>query len=355
MPRRPADAPDTPAPVLTPRVAGDAAGTSAAVRDWNRQLQRIDRLQTQLAELQALGHQHRQTLQAAAAPLHQALVQARQPLARRLAEALEGKQLAAAYRGAALQQLARLATELLAAGDPSARDAHDRLSDIPLAERQARARADWQERVQGWRQAVDRQQAEREARQARRDSRRARRQAERAPPADPARADPVAALQEPPEDPAVLLRRLFRQLASALHPDREPDPQQRERKTALMAEANRAHGSGDLPALLRLQQQVLQAEPASQWDDARLAALVQLLRQQVADLERERAAQQQSLAWEAGLPAGVPARPDTLEQARASALQALQASVDAAREALDRTATSGGLQRWLASAATTSD
>lgn len=333
-------------------VAAEAPGASAAVREWNRQLQRIDRLQTQLAGLQALGQAHRLALQTATAPVREALRELQRQLARRLTDALDGKQLAGPHRQAALVRLARLATELLAAGDATARDAHDRLSDVPLAERQARSRAAWQQRVEGWRQQTHEQQARREARQARRDSRREQRAARRGA-ADVPALPPADVLPE--EDPALLLRRLFRQLASALHPDREPDPRQRERKTALMAEANRAHGSGDLPALLRLQQQVLQAEPASQWDDARLAALVQLLRQQAADLERERAAQQQALAWEAGLPGGVPAREDTLAASREAAVQALEQACRDVRDTLARTTTSGGLQRWLASAATTSD
>ena len=36
------------------------------------------------------------------------------------------------------------------------------------------------------------------------------------------------------------IREVYRQLASALHPDREPDPQERDRKTALMQRANQA-------------------------------------------------------------------------------------------------------------------
>jgi len=83
--------------------------------------------------------------------------------------------------------------------------------------------------------------------------------------------------------------------------------------------------------------------------------MLQLLRQQAVDLERERAAQQQALAWEAGLPDGVAARADTLAQAREAAVQALEQTWQQARDALARTATTGALQRWLASAATTSD
>ena len=338
-------------PDRTLSIAGEAPGTSAAVREWNRQLQRIDRLQTQLAELQALGQRHRQALQMATEPTRAALNQVRQGLASRLAEALDGKQLAGADRRAALVRLARLATELAGCGDATAREAHDRHSDIPLAERQAQDRAGWQERVEGWRQQTHERDARREARQARREKRR--QQPAQALPLpdestpDKTATDTAATDATDPDDPATLLRRLFRQLASALHPDREPDPAQRVRKTALMAEANRAHAGGDLPTLLRLQQQVLQAQPASGWDDARLTALLVVLRRQVADLERERAAAQQSLAWEAGLPPESAISEDALAVARQGAVEALAQALEEARDTLKRAGTPGGLRRWL--------
>ena len=53
------------------------------------------------------------------------------------------------------------------------------------------------------------------------------------------------------------VRDVYRRLASALHPDREPDARQRERKTALMQQANQAYAEENLLALLELQ---LQAE-----------------------------------------------------------------------------------------------
>ncbi len=42
------------------------------------------------------------------------------------------------------------------------------------------------------------------------------------------------------------IRELYRKLASDLHPDREADPQERERKTGLMQRANQAYGKNDL-------------------------------------------------------------------------------------------------------------
>jgi len=58
------------------------------------------------------------------------------------------------------------------------------------------------------------------------------------------------------------LREIYRQLASALHPDRESDPQEKERKTALMQRINQAHAAGNLLDLLQLQLEVEQIDPA---------------------------------------------------------------------------------------------
>jgi curved DNA-binding protein CbpA len=52
------------------------------------------------------------------------------------------------------------------------------------------------------------------------------------------------------------LREIFRKLASALHPDRETDPEQRSAKTALMQRVNQAYAANDLLTLLELQLQI---------------------------------------------------------------------------------------------------
>ena len=54
------------------------------------------------------------------------------------------------------------------------------------------------------------------------------------------------------------VREVYRKLASDLHPDREPDPAERERKTALMQKVNQAYNKGDLLELLELQLQIEQ-------------------------------------------------------------------------------------------------
>lgn len=150
-------------------------------------------------------------------------------------------------------------------------------------------------------------------------------------------------------DADTTLRNLFRQLASALHPDREPDPEQRIRKTALMSAANAAYGRKDLVALMRLQVQAELADPhaVSRLTDDRLAALTLLLKQQVADLERERAARQQRLADEFDLPAGQVPNPNTLKQHLLHDVSALEAIVVGLKRDLERVQTTAGLKRWL--------
>src|SRR5690606_17021590 len=82
---------------------------------------------------------------------------------------------------------------------------------------------------------------------------------------------------------------VFRKLASALHPDREPDPEERRRKNELMQEANRAYEANDLLTLLDLQLRIEQIDTAhlASLDPERLAHYNQVLREQLAELDEE--------------------------------------------------------------------
>ena len=93
----------------------------------------------------------------------------------------------------------------------------------------------------------------------------------------------------PQDDPESVLRSIYRQLASKLHPDRERDPQARERKNALMSQANAAHEKRDLMTLLRLQITVeaLGGESIAGMAKEKMAALTHLLKEQVLTLESE--------------------------------------------------------------------
>ena len=73
------------------------------------------------------------------------------------------------------------------------------------------------------------------------------------------------------------VRVVFRKLASALHPDREPDAAARAAKTELMKRVNQAYQSGDLLALLELQLSIEQIDQE---------ALGRLAREQLRDYVR---------------------------------------------------------------------
>ena len=95
--------------------------------------------------------------------------------------------------------------------------------------------------------------------------------------------------QEEAQDAKSAMRTIYRQLASALHPDRETDPAEHQRKSALMGQANAAYERGDLGTLLRLQLQAQQVDAGSiaRMADDKLAALSRLLKDQVTLLEQE--------------------------------------------------------------------
>ena len=105
------------------------------------------------------------------------------------------------------------------------------------------------------------------------------------------------------DDPESVLRTLFRRLASKLHPDRERDPQARDRKTALMSQANAAYEKRDLMTLLRLQLTVeqLDSESIAGMAKEKMAALTHLLKEQVQTLEYELDMARGQLAQEFGV------------------------------------------------------
>jgi hypothetical protein len=85
------------------------------------------------------------------------------------------------------------------------------------------------------------------------------------------------------------LREVYRKLASALHPDKEQDVAERERKTLLMQRVNVAYDAKDLLGLLSLQ---LEAEQLTQdninaLSETRLKQYNKLLSEQLADLQQE--------------------------------------------------------------------
>ena len=85
------------------------------------------------------------------------------------------------------------------------------------------------------------------------------------------------------------IREIYRKLASALHPDREPDPARRDSKTAMMQKINQAYEANDLLTLLEMQLQIEQvdARQIAGASTQRLKHYNKVLTEQLAGLKAE--------------------------------------------------------------------
>jgi hypothetical protein len=83
------------------------------------------------------------------------------------------------------------------------------------------------------------------------------------------------------------VREIYRKLASSLHPDREPDPAERQRKTALMQRVNQAYARDDLLELLGLQMEIEQidADHLAHASEARMRHYNHVLQEQLHALQ----------------------------------------------------------------------
>jgi hypothetical protein len=202
----------------------------------------------------------------------------------------------------------------------------------------------------GMRQWQRQQQADEERKNTKRAARKAQKQAQKKSAAAEKGEVPAALMRE--LDAKSAIRTIFRQLASALHPDREPDELERLRKTALMSEVNAAYEKNDLPTLLRLQMQVTQINPKNKAGTARMAddkliAMSLLLKEQVAALEDDLEQLESRLSRELC----VPVRASVDEAALSQSLQRIQAdqrhSADSLAADLRRIQNDAELKRWL--------
>lgn len=132
-------------------------------------------------------------------------------------------------------------------------------------------------------QLNERARADAERREAKREARAQRPQ--HAPRVSAAAARKAQAEQETKQS----VRDIFRQLASALHPDREHDPAERARKTELMQRINLAYKQNDLLTLLTLQIEIEQISSADfgQLAPERLKRYNQVLKEQLQTIDAE--------------------------------------------------------------------
>jgi len=276
---------------------------SAAQRTFNRLTARIRRGRATLAEWEAYLQRFQQRIEAELRPIEDKIRDAQRRIVLQLDDLLtetnDGPRLSRKHRIKVRALLLDIADDLLQAEpDPAVEALYDRYSDIPHAEQRQQGVEMAEALVEELfgpeaTQGHDAQSVEdllhhageriaaaeahaRAASEHRADRAGRRRAAERK--AQAARAAATLSVRE-----------IYRKLVSALHPDRETDALERERKTSLMQRANQAYENNDLLQLLALQIEIEQidASALANMPATRLAHYNHVLLEQTAVLDAQ--------------------------------------------------------------------
>jgi hypothetical protein len=324
---------------------------------FNKLLARTEALAHKIEAANLLADTHRPLHQVTLEPLKMARAALMRTMVVWLDERLKGKGLSAKNKRMSRDILCGLAAALSMTGDEAMQKLHDAHSDETLEEQEQSAVTDMQalmeamlghpvgdtdgfdslddllrasmKKLSGQDQAREQARAERKKRSKKTASQE--QDAQQATDADSA------------------LRTIYRQLVSALHPDRESDHHERTRKTALMKEVNAAYERRDLMALLQLQ---LSTELADGDKVATLArdkvdAFTRLLKERSDVLTRELREIEMRTMSEFGLPAYAPVSAASLKRAMLEQKQHLQADMAMMSRDLARIQNDAEFKRWL--------
>jgi len=346
--------------VATVAIQPDAELTPAQKR-FNTLLARVSALSDSIATLEALSTQHRSRHLTAMSALQQQEDAARKNLLLFLDSRLHQAELTATHRRSATQIILALCEALAHKQDQHVQavfNQHHSEEDAQALAEEARAGAEHAKAVfedlfgkplhgaddlhtaeavfeAGLRQYREQQQRLEDKRQAKK-----------------AKKKPVARQLKDAQqkmDANTALRTVYRQLASALHPDREPDAAERLRKTALMSEVNAAYDRKNLSELLKLQLHIAQIDSASlsRMADDKLNAMCLLLKEQVEALEEDEAQAQFEIRHYLGVNELDHISAESLTRALAIQLRDKEHEIDTLTRDLRRIQNEAELKRWL--------
>jgi hypothetical protein len=145
------------------------------------------------------------------------------------------------------------------------------------------------------------------------------------------------------------IQEVFRKLAAALHPDREPDPQERERKTEIMQRVNAAYTKKDLLQLLELQ---LEAEQIDQEHlnniaEDRLKYFNKILQEQLEELREEIARIEMPFKMQLQLSPYAPLSPQHLMQVLEHDIRTVRHDIAGVKRDIQTFQNLASLKAWL--------
>ena len=338
-----------------------AAALTPAQKRFNNLLARVSQLSASIDTLEALSTQHRSSHLSAMAALQQQEDTARKNLLLYLDRCVQEAELTATQRRSATQIILGLCEALAHKNDGQVQDVfkqHHSEEDAHALAEEAREGAEHAKAVfedlfgQPLHGADDLHTAEAVFEAGLRQYREQQQRLEDKRQAKKAKKKPAARQLKDAQqkmDANTALRTVYRQLASALHPDREPDEAERLRKTALMSEVNAAYDRKNLSELLKLQLQLAQIDSMalSRMADDKLNAMCLLLKEQVDALEEDEAQAQFEIRHYLGVNALDHISAESLARALAIQLRDKAHEVDTLERDLRRIQNEAELKRWL--------
>lgn len=146
------------------------------------------------------------------------------------------------------------------------------------------------------------------------------------------------------------LRDIYRKLASAVHPDRELDPERREAKNALMQKINQAYAANDLLTLFETQMQIEQIDAShiGTMSTQRLKQYNKMLAEQLTALQATKRELETAFCMDHDLQAGIDLTPQTLARLMQQQAKSLRAEIAQQQQFLQMLADKAATKRWLA-------
>ena len=330
---------------------------SAEQRRFNQLLERTDMLAGRIEAVRGMADTHRTACATTLRPVEEQ----RHALMRDMALWLDGRLkqpgLTRKQQQLASKIICDLASGLALTGMEDMRALHDVHSDASLADQEKASASDAQaflEKMLGEAVGSDREFTNPEEvlqagmEQIRRQAQ-AHEQARAAHQAKRAKSKGKKQTEQQAQDAEGALRLIYRQLASALHPDRETNPAEHARKTALMSDANAAYARRDLLALLQLQLrcELADARKVSTLAKERIAALSMLLKERAEVMARELSQLEAHLRDEFNLPPYLPLSAPGLRRHLQEQKQDLQDEIAMMRKDLRLVRVDADFKRWL--------